>query len=170
MHAASFMHALHTPLACKLAQVGGGVAFLYAMHLFWLRARRPAHLPPAPRTSKPHTHRSSFATFASPAVSAVHDGFVLQKSVASTPLAGQLLSQCMAAAVESRGTPIRPRFEFTRREGHGGKLEASREASALLLGSKQQRLMSPACWGRILGAAARCPACVTAAAAATALA
>ncbi|KAL4856209.1 Actin-related protein 4 [Chlorella vulgaris] len=56
-------------------------------------------------------------------VSAVHDGFVLQKSVASTPLAGQLLSQCMAAAVESRGTPIRPRFEFTRREGHGGKLE-----------------------------------------------
>lgn len=41
MHAASFMHALHTPLACKLAQVGGGVAFLYAMHPFWLRARRP---------------------------------------------------------------------------------------------------------------------------------
>lgn len=59
-----------------------------------------------------------------PAVAAVHDGYVLQKSVVSTPLAGRLLAQCMAGAVEGRGTTIRPRYEFTRREGHGGKLEA----------------------------------------------
>ncbi|EFN56038.1 hypothetical protein CHLNCDRAFT_145478 [Chlorella variabilis] len=57
------------------------------------------------------------------AVAAVHDGYVLQKSAASTPLGGQLLSQCMAEAVEARGTQIRPRYEFTRKEGHGGKLE-----------------------------------------------
>lgn len=37
---------------------------------------------------------------------------------ASTPPA-----QCMAAAVEGKGTQIRPRYEFTRKEGPGGKLE-----------------------------------------------
>lgn len=58
-------------------------------------------------------------------MAAVHDGYVLQKSVVSTPLAGRLLAQCMAGAVEGRGTQIRPRYEFARKEGHGGKLEAS---------------------------------------------
>lgn len=38
------------------------------------------------------------------AVAAVHDGYVLQKSVVSTPLAGRLLSQCMVATVEGKGT------------------------------------------------------------------
>lgn len=56
-------------------------------------------------------------------VAAVHDGYVLQKSVVSTPLAGRLLSQCMAVAVEAKGSQIRPRYEFTRKEGPGGKLE-----------------------------------------------
>ncbi|PRW20870.1 Actin-related 4 [Chlorella sorokiniana] len=56
-------------------------------------------------------------------LAAVHDGYVLQKSVVHTPLGGRVLSQCMAAAVEAKGTQIRPRYEFTRREGPGGKLE-----------------------------------------------
>lgn len=67
--------------------------------------------------------RSPLSTSSPHAVAAVHDGYVLQKSAASTPLGGQLLSQCMAEAVEARGTQIRPRYEFTRKEGHGGKLE-----------------------------------------------
>lgn len=56
-------------------------------------------------------------------LAAVHDGFVLQKSVVSTPLAGRLLSQCMVGAMDAKGAQIRPRYEFTRKEGHGGKLE-----------------------------------------------
>ncbi|KAL4451638.1 hypothetical protein ABPG75_007300 [Micractinium tetrahymenae] len=56
-------------------------------------------------------------------MAAVHDGYVLQKSVAATPLAGRLLAQCMAAAVEAKGTQIRPRYEFIRKEMASGKLE-----------------------------------------------
>ncbi|PSC76501.1 Actin-related 4 isoform B [Micractinium conductrix] len=56
-------------------------------------------------------------------LAAVHDGFLLQKSVLTSPLAGQLLAQCMAAALEARGNAVRPRYEFTRKEGPGGKLE-----------------------------------------------
>lgn len=56
-------------------------------------------------------------------MAAVHDGYVLQKSVVSTPLAGRLLSQCMAGAVAAKGTQLRPRYEFTRKEGPGGKME-----------------------------------------------
>ena len=80
------------------------------------------HLTPAPAACRPPSVPGPPPP---PAVSAVHDGFVLQKSVVSTPVAGRLLSQCMAAAVESRGAQIRPRFEFKRKEAPSGKLEVS---------------------------------------------
>ena len=56
-------------------------------------------------------------------MAAVHDGFVLQKSVVHTPLAGALLSTCMEAVSEAKGVTIRPRYEFLKKEGAGGKME-----------------------------------------------
>ena len=80
-----------------------------------------------------------------PAVAAVHDGFVLQKSVVSTPVAGRLLSQCMAAAVETRGTQIRPRFEFKRKEAASGKLEVSGGGGAAPRGECAWSTLAPTC-------------------------
>ena len=45
----------------------------------------------------------------------------LPPSYCATPPA--TMTQCMAAAVEAKGTQIRPRYEFSRKEGPGGKLE-----------------------------------------------
>lgn len=56
-------------------------------------------------------------------MAAVHDGYLLQKSVVSVPLAGRTLARCMAGSVAAKGSQIRPRFEFRRKEGAGGSME-----------------------------------------------
>ena len=74
--------------------------------------RPPTRLPPP---THPPTHP--------PAVAAVHDGYLLQKSVTAVPLAGRTLARCMAGCVAAKGAAIRPRFEFRRKEGAGGAME-----------------------------------------------
>lgn len=59
------------------------------------------------------------------AVSAVHDGYVLQKSIIRSPVAGHVLTQCMLQSVQARGAHIRPRYEFKRVDKGGGQLEVS---------------------------------------------
>ena len=51
------------------------------------------------------------------AVTAVHDGYALAKSVARGPLGGALLSRCMLASLGARGTPLRPPYAFRRVQG-----------------------------------------------------
>lgn len=52
-------------------------------------------------------------------VSAVHDGYVLTKSLARSPVGGRLLNTCLQAALEERGATIRPRQTFRRVEKKG---------------------------------------------------
>lgn len=49
-------------------------------------------------------------------MAAVHDGYVLNKSIVRTPVAGHLLNLCLQQSLESKGTTIRPRYEFRRVE------------------------------------------------------
>jgi len=46
----------------------------------------------------------------------VHDGFVLQKSVATSPVGGEFLTDCMMKSLESKGVVIRPRYSFKKKE------------------------------------------------------
>lgn len=58
------------------------------------------------------------------AVAAVHEGYVLQKSVCRAPLGGETLNQCMQSAVEhANNLEIRPRYSFTRKETFAGTWE-----------------------------------------------
>eukprot|EP00191_Tetraselmis_sp_GSL018_P005574 CAMPEP_0177603596 /NCGR_PEP_ID=MMETSP0419_2-20121207/15605_1 /TAXON_ID=582737 /ORGANISM="Tetraselmis sp., Strain GSL018" /LENGTH=415 /DNA_ID=CAMNT_0019097395 /DNA_START=48 /DNA_END=1292 /DNA_ORIENTATION=+ len=57
-------------------------------------------------------------------VAAVHDGYVLQKSICRAPLAGQLLNRCMESAVQqSCSVELRPRFAFKRKLAASGNME-----------------------------------------------
>ena len=56
-------------------------------------------------------------------MAAVHDGYVLQKSVARAPLGGALLTQCMLNSVESKGLTVSPPFSFRRKEKAPGQFE-----------------------------------------------
>lgn len=59
-------------------------------------------------------------------VAAVHDGYLLQKSVCRGPLGGSVLNRCMEAAVlQSCGAEIKPRYSFKRKEGEGGVMEVT---------------------------------------------
>jgi actin-like protein 6A len=49
-------------------------------------------------------------------ISAVHDGYVLQKSVATSPIGGEFLTDCMMKSLESKGVVIRPRYSFKKKE------------------------------------------------------
>ncbi|XP_044984417.1 actin-related protein 4-like isoform X3 [Hordeum vulgare subsp. vulgare] len=53
-------------------------------------------------------------------VSAVHDGYVLQKSVATSPIGGEFLTDCMMKSLESKGVVIRPRYSFKKKEASPG--------------------------------------------------
>ncbi|KAM0905148.1 hypothetical protein ACQ4PT_017580 [Festuca glaucescens] len=61
---------------------------------------------------------------ASTVVSAVHDGYVLQKfanlfscgSLATSPIGGEFLTDCMMKSLESKGVVIRPRYSFKKKE------------------------------------------------------
>ncbi|KAL3131210.1 hypothetical protein ABBQ38_000509 [Trebouxia sp. C0009 RCD-2024] len=62
------------------------------------------------------------------AVCAVHDGYVLQKSITRSPLGGSLLTKCMLKAAESilaeKNFTIRPRYSIKRVERQPGVFEA----------------------------------------------
>ncbi|MEW5306390.1 MAG: hypothetical protein WDW36_008858 [Sanguina aurantia] len=56
-------------------------------------------------------------------VTAVQDGYVLEKSICRSPLAGQALTQCLMASMESRGESIRPGHTFKRMEVRPGEFK-----------------------------------------------
>jgi hypothetical protein len=55
------------------------------------------------------------------AVCAVHDGYVLQKSICRSPVAGRVLSQCMLSSVTSKGAVVRPRYAIKKVEHKPGE-------------------------------------------------
>ncbi len=57
------------------------------------------------------------------AVAGVHDGYVLTKSVARSPLAGNILTKCMLQALQSKDVEVRPRYAFKRIERAPGQFE-----------------------------------------------
>ena len=66
-------------------------------------------------------------------MAAVHDGYVLQKSVARAPLGGALLTQCMLNSVESKGLTVSPPFSFRRKEKAPGHFEVGPACLGLAL-------------------------------------
>ena len=64
------------------------------------------------------------------AVSAVHDGYVLQKSIARAPIGGRLLTQCMLQSLESKGIAVKPSYSFKRSVNAAGQYEVSSLLSA----------------------------------------
>lgn len=59
-------------------------------------------------------------------ICAVHDGFVLNKSISRSPLGGNLLTQCVLKSVEESGTTILPRYAFKRVEKSPSKVEVQK--------------------------------------------
>ena len=53
----------------------------------------------------------------------MHDGYVLQKTVLRSPLAGALLTKCMLKAIQSKGTNVRPRQTFKRVDNGDNELK-----------------------------------------------
>ncbi|TYG38934.1 hypothetical protein ES288_D13G264100v1 [Gossypium darwinii] len=49
-------------------------------------------------------------------VAPVHDGYVLQKAVSSSPIGGEFLTDCLMKSLESKGIVIQPRYSFKRKE------------------------------------------------------
>ncbi|GAV84426.1 Actin domain-containing protein [Cephalotus follicularis] len=56
-------------------------------------------------------------------VAPVHDGYVLQKAVASSPIGGEVLTDCMMKSLESKGITIKPRYSFKRKEIRSGEFQ-----------------------------------------------
>lgn len=77
-----------------------------------------------PWGSQPHSYLYRFRSSTDPdpiarfscAVSAVHDGFLLKKSIVKSPIAGQYLTKCMQQAIEHKKVKLRPRYSFKRVE------------------------------------------------------
>lgn len=53
------------------------------------------------------------------AVSAVHDGYLLRKSVLRSPISGHFLTKCMQQTIEDKGTAVMPRYSIKRVEKGG---------------------------------------------------
>ncbi|GMN59205.1 hypothetical protein TIFTF001_028295 [Ficus carica] len=49
-------------------------------------------------------------------VAPVHDGYVFQKAVLSSPIGGEFLTDCLMKSLESKGITIKPRYAFNRKE------------------------------------------------------
>ncbi|KAK8545087.1 hypothetical protein V6N12_025937 [Hibiscus sabdariffa] len=49
-------------------------------------------------------------------VAPVHDGYVLQKAVSSSPIGGEFLTDCLMRSLERKGIVIKPRYSFKRKE------------------------------------------------------
>lgn len=56
-------------------------------------------------------------------VAPVHDGYVLQKAVLSSPIGGEFLSDCLMKSLESKGIVIKPRYTFKRKEIRPGEFQ-----------------------------------------------
>eukprot|EP00850_Spirogloea_muscicola_P005314 SM000024S07776 [mRNA] locus=s24:471134:476148:+ [translate_table: standard] len=56
-------------------------------------------------------------------IAAVHDGYVLQKSIGRTVIGGDVLTECMLKLMEGKGVTIRPRYSFKRKEVQPGEFE-----------------------------------------------
>ncbi|KAH7858898.1 hypothetical protein Vadar_029185 [Vaccinium darrowii] len=56
-------------------------------------------------------------------IAPVHDGYVLQKAVQSSPIGGEFLSDCLMKSLESKGLNIKPRYSFKRKEIRPGEFQ-----------------------------------------------
>ncbi|KAL1293245.1 hypothetical protein AAHE18_19G058900 [Arachis hypogaea] len=56
-------------------------------------------------------------------VAPVHDGYVLQKAVATSPIGGEFLTDCLMKSLESKGIVIKPRYSFRRKEIRPGEFQ-----------------------------------------------
>eukprot|EP00898_Chlorokybus_atmophyticus_P003530 jgi/Chlat1/4178/Chrsp27S04278 len=58
-------------------------------------------------------------------VQAVHDGYALSKSIVRSPVGGESLTNFLLKSLEAKGTQVRPRYSFKRKEVSqpGGELE-----------------------------------------------
>lgn len=56
-------------------------------------------------------------------VAAVHDGYVLQKAVVTSPIGGEFLTECMMKSLESKGIVMKPRYAFKRKEMRPGEFQ-----------------------------------------------
>lgn len=56
-------------------------------------------------------------------IAPVHDGYVLQKAVISSPIGGELLSDCLLKSLESKKIMIKPRYSFKRKEMRPGEFQ-----------------------------------------------
>lgn len=56
-------------------------------------------------------------------VAPVHDGYVLQKAVVSSPVGGEYLTDCLLKSLESKGIKIMPRYSFKRKEIRPGEFQ-----------------------------------------------
>ncbi|KAG6403766.1 hypothetical protein SASPL_135998 [Salvia splendens] len=56
-------------------------------------------------------------------VAPVHDGYVLQKAVSTSPIGGDFLSDCLLKSLESKGLSIKPRYAFKRKEVRPGEFQ-----------------------------------------------
>jgi len=65
-------------------------------------------------------------------VAAVHDGYVLHKSVARAPLGGALLARCMLHSVESKGVTVAPPYSFRRKERAPGQFEVGHRPAGVV--------------------------------------
>ncbi|KAH6755676.1 actin-related protein 4 [Perilla frutescens var. hirtella] len=56
-------------------------------------------------------------------VAPVHDGYVLQKAVSTSPIGGEFLSDCLLKSLEQKGVSIKPRYAFKRKEVRPGEFQ-----------------------------------------------
>lgn len=56
-------------------------------------------------------------------VAPVHDGYVLQKGVTTSPIGGEFLTYCLMKSLESKGITIKPRYSFKRKEIRPGEFQ-----------------------------------------------
>ncbi|KAK3015434.1 hypothetical protein RJ639_006144 [Escallonia herrerae] len=56
-------------------------------------------------------------------IAPVHDGYVLQKAVATSPIGGEFLTDCLIKSLESKGLTIKPRYSFKRKEIRPGEFQ-----------------------------------------------
>lgn len=56
-------------------------------------------------------------------IAPVHDGYVLQKAVGTSPIGGEFLTDCLLKSLESKGIKIKPRYSFKRKEVRPGDFQ-----------------------------------------------
>ncbi|CAH9084790.1 unnamed protein product [Cuscuta epithymum] len=56
-------------------------------------------------------------------IAPVHDGYVLQKAVTTSPIGGDVLTECLMRSLEQKGVFIKPRYSFKRKEIRPGEFQ-----------------------------------------------